>query len=59
MYKCLFPSVVSILLGISSEVELLGHMVLRFLSAGDGENVHILRYGEVILAYPWFSLNSV
>ena len=50
---------VSILLGISSEVELLGHMVLRFLSAGDGKNVHILRYGEVILAYPWFGLNSV
>ena len=32
----------SVLLGISSEVELLDHGVLRFLSAGDGENVHIL-----------------
>ena len=33
----------STLPGISSEVELLDHGVLRFLSAGDGENVHILR----------------
>ena len=23
----------------------------------DGRNVHILRYGEVILAYTWFNLN--
>ena len=36
----------SVLLGISSEVELLDHGVLRFLSAGDGENVHILRGGQ-------------
>ena len=47
------------LLGVYSEVELLDHMVLRFLSACDGENVHILRNGEVILAYSWFSLNFV
>ena len=33
----------STLQGISSEVELLVHGVLRFLSADDGENVHILR----------------
>ena len=39
----------SVLFGISSEVELLEHKVLRFLSACDGEDVHILRYGEVIL----------
>ena len=38
--------VLSVLFGISSEVELLDHKVLRFC---DGENVHILRYGEVIL----------
>ena len=46
----------STLLGIGSEVELLDHMVLRCFSACDGEDVHILRNGEVILAYPWFSL---
>ena len=39
----------SVLFGISSEIELLEHKVLRFLSACDGEDVHILRYGEVIL----------
>ena len=36
----------SLLLGISSEVELLDHGVLRFLSVGNGENVHILRGGQ-------------
>ena len=46
VYKYLFQSVPSILLGISSEVELLDHGVLRFLSVGDGENVHILRGGQ-------------
>ena len=51
--------VLSVLLGISSEVELLDHVVLRFLSACDGGDVHILRYGEVILAYPWFRLHCV
>ena len=40
--------VLSVLFGISSVVELLDHKVLRFLSACDGEDVHILRYGEVI-----------
>ena len=49
----------STLLGIDSEVELLNHMVLRCFSACDGEDVHILRNGEVILAYPWFSLTCV
>ena len=43
MYKYLFQSVLSMLPGISSEVELLDHGVLRFLSAGDGENVQMLR----------------
>ena len=38
--------VLSALLGISSQVELLDHKVLRFLSACDGENVHILRGGQ-------------
>ena len=42
----------STLLGIGSEVELLDHMVLRFFSACDGEDENILRNGEVILAYP-------
>ena len=36
----------STLQGISSEVELLVHGVLRFLSADDGENVHTLRGGQ-------------
>ena len=49
----------SVLFGISSEVELLEHKVLRFLSACDGEDENILRNGEVILAYPWLSLNCV
>ena len=42
--------VLSALLGISSQVELLDHKVLRFLSACDGENVHILNIfnGKVI-----------
>ena len=49
----------STLLGIDSEVELLNHMVLRCFSTCDREDVHILRNGEVILAYPWFSLTCV
>ena len=52
--KCAFSS-----LGTSSEVELLDHNVLRFLPACDGEDIHILRNGEVILTYPWFTLNCV
>ena len=40
--------ILSVLFGISSQVELLDHQVVRFLSACDGENVHILRNGEVI-----------
>ena len=42
--------VLSALLGISSQVELLDHKVLRFLSACDGENVDILNIfnGKVI-----------
>ena len=40
--------VLSVFFGISSEVELLDYKVLRFLSACDGDAVHILRYGEVI-----------
>ena len=59
VYKCLFQGMLSILSGIFSEVELLDHKVLRFLSACDGEDENILRNGEVILAYPWLSLNCV
>ena len=33
--------------------------ILRFLPVCDRENIHILRYGEVILAYTWFILNFV
>ena len=58
-YKCLFQGILSILWGLFSEVELLDHKVLRFLSACDGEDENILRNGEVILAYPWLSLNCV
>ena len=41
----------SVLFGISSEIELLEHKVLRFLSACDGEDVHILKYGDIVLTY--------
>ena len=49
----------SILLDIFSEVEFLDHGVLRVIYVHDGENVHILRNVEVILAHPWFSVNYV
>ena len=43
--------ILSVLFGISSQVELLDHKVLKFLSACDGENVHILRNGKSFSLY--------
>ena len=58
--KYLFQSVRSILLRTWSKVESLTQTVIRFLSACDGEDVHILKYGDIVLTYnTWFGLNFV
>ena len=53
--------VLSALLGISSQVELLDHKFLRFLSACDGEKCSHIEYfqWESHLAYTWFILNCM